>query len=56
MATEYEIKAIVDGVIVEKQKVETLAEAEKIAVEWVDDAGRADADIVIDTIKEEVKV
>ena len=54
--TEYEIKAILDGIILEKQKVKTLAEAEKIANEWMDNAVRADTEIVIDTVKEKVKV
>jgi hypothetical protein len=47
--TQYEIKAIVDGVVIERHIVNTLAEAESIANEWTDDAARADTDIVIDT-------
>ena len=47
--TQYEIKAIVDGVVIERHIVNTLAEAESIANKWTDDAARADTDIVIDT-------
>jgi hypothetical protein len=48
--TQYEIKAIVDGVVIERHIVNTLAEAESIANKWTDDAARADTDIVIDTV------
>lgn len=47
---EYEIKAIVDGVIIERHIAKTLAEAESIANKLIDEAGRADTDIKINKI------
>ena len=54
--TRYEIKAMVDGIVIERREVKSLAEAEKIANYWIDHAARADTEVAIDTIKEEVKV
>lgn len=54
--TRYEIKAMVDGIVIERKEVKSLAEAQKVASEWMDNAARADTEVVIDTIKEEVKV
>jgi hypothetical protein len=54
--TRYEIKAMVDGIVIERKEVKSLAEAQKVAAEWQGDTEMADAEVAIDTIKEEVKV
>jgi hypothetical protein len=54
--TEYEVKAIVDGIVIEKIKVNSLSKARKIENEFIDNSVRADTEVVIDKIKKGKKV
>jgi hypothetical protein len=54
--TRYEIKAILDGQVIKRKEVKSLAEAQKVAAEWQGNTEMADAEVAIDTIKQEVRV
>lgn len=48
--TEYEVKAILDGIVIEKVIVNSLSKARKIESEFIDNSVRADTEVIINKI------